>query len=238
MENTCASCGTECLDHTSNKGRGSESPCSVCEENRCKHCPCECEEASGFDLVERLSEELGEKEERIMELEKETKQKNEILKEMGEETKKYQMDLVVLDQIGEQVFTQQDNVYDTLENDIIPYAYEFWCRDYKVKNRFVELFCEKQFDPNTWAIETEENIRQAVEDAWGEYCEYDDDIDDPDISLQEEQYTGWRRIIQGELNDDLYQFIQDETDIPYEVIIYLPWKNDYGETLFFTYTGY
>jgi len=42
-ESECASCGTTCLDHTSNKGRGSESPCSSCEELRCKHCPCECD---------------------------------------------------------------------------------------------------------------------------------------------------------------------------------------------------
>lgn len=45
-DDECASCGTTCLDHTSNKGRGSESPCSSCEELRCKHCPCECDEAS------------------------------------------------------------------------------------------------------------------------------------------------------------------------------------------------
>jgi hypothetical protein len=237
MENTCASCGTECLDHTSNKGRGSESPCSVCEENRCKHCPCECEEASGFDLVERLSEELGQKEERIMELEKETKQKNEILKEIGEETKKYQMDLMVLDEIGEQVFTQQDNVYDTLENDIIPFAYEFWNSDYKVKNRFVELFCEKQFPRGSWSIETEENVRQAVVDAWDEYCDIHD-IDDPDILLQEDEMTGWRRVIQGEICDDLYHFIEEEPDIPYDTIIFLPWTNKEGETFFFTMGGY
>ena len=44
-EQKCDGCGTTCLDHTSNKGRGSESPCEECEETRCKLCPCECEEA-------------------------------------------------------------------------------------------------------------------------------------------------------------------------------------------------
>jgi len=43
-EQTCDGCGTTCLDHTSNKGRGSESPCEECGETRCKFCPCECEE--------------------------------------------------------------------------------------------------------------------------------------------------------------------------------------------------
>ena len=43
-ELTCDGCGTTCLDHTSNKGRGSESPCEECGETRCKFCPCECEE--------------------------------------------------------------------------------------------------------------------------------------------------------------------------------------------------
>ena len=43
-EQTCDGCGTSCLDHTSNKGRGSESPCEECEETRCKLCPCACEE--------------------------------------------------------------------------------------------------------------------------------------------------------------------------------------------------
>ena len=43
-EQTCDGCGTTCLDHTSNKGRGSESPCEECEETRCKLCPCACEE--------------------------------------------------------------------------------------------------------------------------------------------------------------------------------------------------
>ena len=42
-EECCHSCGTTCLDHTSNKGRGSEEACPVCKEIRCKHCPCECE---------------------------------------------------------------------------------------------------------------------------------------------------------------------------------------------------
>ena len=41
-DDNCAACGTTCLDHTSNKGRGSESPCLKCGENRCKYCPCEC----------------------------------------------------------------------------------------------------------------------------------------------------------------------------------------------------
>jgi len=187
---------------------------------------------NAFDLVERLSEELGEKEERIMELEKETKQKNEILKEMGEEINKYQTDLMVLDEIGEQVFTLQDNVYDILENDIIPYAYQFWCRDYKVKNRFVELFCEKQFARHNFAIETEENIRQLVEGAWDEFCQQND-IDDPDILLQEDEHTNWRRIIQGEpINDDFYEFILEKTEM--DEMIFLPWKNDHGEALFFT----
>ena len=44
-EQKCDGCGTTCLDHTSNKGRGSESPCEECDETRCKLCPCECEEA-------------------------------------------------------------------------------------------------------------------------------------------------------------------------------------------------
>ena len=38
----CFCCGTTCLDHTSNKGRGSESPCPICEEYRCSLCPCDC----------------------------------------------------------------------------------------------------------------------------------------------------------------------------------------------------
>jgi hypothetical protein len=38
----CQSCGTTCLDHSSNKGRGSEEACPECKEIRCKHCPCEC----------------------------------------------------------------------------------------------------------------------------------------------------------------------------------------------------
>jgi hypothetical protein len=40
----CQSCGTTCLDHTSNKGRGSEAACPDCKEIRCKYCPCECKE--------------------------------------------------------------------------------------------------------------------------------------------------------------------------------------------------
>jgi len=40
----CEACGTTCLDHTSNKGRGSEYPCEECGDTRCKNCPCECEE--------------------------------------------------------------------------------------------------------------------------------------------------------------------------------------------------
>ena len=43
-EDVCAACGTTCLDHTSNKGRGSESPCEKCGDLRCKYCPCECDE--------------------------------------------------------------------------------------------------------------------------------------------------------------------------------------------------
>lgn len=43
-EDACDSCGTTCLDHKSNKGRGSESPCKECGENRCNYCPCECGE--------------------------------------------------------------------------------------------------------------------------------------------------------------------------------------------------
>jgi len=39
----CACCGTTCLDHTSNKGNGSEYPCEICNEHRCKYCPCECD---------------------------------------------------------------------------------------------------------------------------------------------------------------------------------------------------
>jgi len=37
----CFCCGTTCLDHTSNKGRGSEYPCETCGQ-RCKYCPCDC----------------------------------------------------------------------------------------------------------------------------------------------------------------------------------------------------
>lgn len=40
----CDLCGTSCMDHTSNNGRGTESPCVDCEENRCKRCPCGCDE--------------------------------------------------------------------------------------------------------------------------------------------------------------------------------------------------
>ena len=41
-EQQCDCCGTTCLDHNSNKGRGSESPCPICEEYRCSLCPCDC----------------------------------------------------------------------------------------------------------------------------------------------------------------------------------------------------
>jgi len=48
----CACCGTTCLDHTSNKGRGSESPCEKCDELRCKYCPCECDDEESEDEYE------------------------------------------------------------------------------------------------------------------------------------------------------------------------------------------
>ena len=51
-EECCQSCGTTCLDHTSNKGRGSEEACPDCKEIRCKHCPCECEEEKEEALCE------------------------------------------------------------------------------------------------------------------------------------------------------------------------------------------
>jgi len=38
----CANCGTSCLDHRSNRGRGSEHPCEDCGEDRCVLCPCDC----------------------------------------------------------------------------------------------------------------------------------------------------------------------------------------------------
>ena len=44
IDTHCDSCGTTCLDHHANKNRGSESPCEECGENRCEHCPCDCEE--------------------------------------------------------------------------------------------------------------------------------------------------------------------------------------------------
>ena len=50
-EECCQSCGTTCLDHSSNKGRGSEEACHDCTEIRCKHCPCECDEGYSFDVV-------------------------------------------------------------------------------------------------------------------------------------------------------------------------------------------
>ena len=53
-EACCDGCGTTCLDHTSNKGRGSESPCPTCDETRCKHCPCEC--ADEGDVPEDVPE--------------------------------------------------------------------------------------------------------------------------------------------------------------------------------------
>ena len=49
-EDKCAACGTTCLDHTSNNGRGSESPCGCCEELRCKYCPCECDDGPEHDI--------------------------------------------------------------------------------------------------------------------------------------------------------------------------------------------
>ena len=49
-EGVCAACGTSCLDHTSNNGRGSESPCGCCEELRCKYCPCECDDGPEHDI--------------------------------------------------------------------------------------------------------------------------------------------------------------------------------------------
>tara|TARA_R110001606_G_scaffold290111_2_gene438065 strand:- start:97 stop:675 length:579 start_codon:yes stop_codon:yes gene_type:complete len=51
-EECCQSCGTTCLDHTSNKGRGSEEACPDCKEIRCKHCPCECVEEKEEPLCE------------------------------------------------------------------------------------------------------------------------------------------------------------------------------------------
>ncbi len=39
----CECCGTTCLDHKANKGRGIESPCEECGEIRCGACACDCE---------------------------------------------------------------------------------------------------------------------------------------------------------------------------------------------------
>jgi len=47
----CEVCDTTCMDHTSNKGRGSNSPCVECGENRCKHCSCECVENLKIPLL-------------------------------------------------------------------------------------------------------------------------------------------------------------------------------------------
>ena len=58
-EQTCDGCGTTCLDHTSNKGRGSESPCEECGETRCKFCPCECEEATTEFARNKICDECG-----------------------------------------------------------------------------------------------------------------------------------------------------------------------------------
>lgn len=57
-DDQCMNCGTTCLDHTSNKGRGSESPCEDCEEHRCKYCPCECsyEEEEEDELKQELED--------------------------------------------------------------------------------------------------------------------------------------------------------------------------------------
>ena len=58
-EQRCEGCGTTCLDHTSNKGRGSESPCEECGETRCKFCPCECEEATTEFARNKICDECG-----------------------------------------------------------------------------------------------------------------------------------------------------------------------------------
>ena len=51
-DSSCDSCGTTCLDHHANEGRGSESPCDSCGENRCEHCPCDCDSEEELDVEE------------------------------------------------------------------------------------------------------------------------------------------------------------------------------------------
>jgi hypothetical protein len=54
----CDSCGTSCMDHTSNRGFGTENPCEYCKENRCKHCPCDCEDEEDSDPAVGVNENI------------------------------------------------------------------------------------------------------------------------------------------------------------------------------------
>jgi len=111
-----------------------------------------------FSIVEKLSEELGDKEERIMELENE-------LEYQKQEKMKYWKEMIVLQWVSEFYKTQNDNTQDSII-EVIDYFYDKFNKYGDIKYDLYILSLEYVLSSTiTQSIYDEDEIRKEYEEA-------------------------------------------------------------------------
>ena len=125
-----------------------------------------------FSIVEKLSQELGDKEERIMELEKE-------LEHQKQEKMKYWKEMIVLQSVSQFYQTQNDNTQNHI-SDIIDYFYDEFNKYDDIKYDLYILSLEYVLSSTiTQSIYDEDEIKEAYEEAGGPMDEeFETDVHD------------------------------------------------------------
>jgi len=125
-----------------------------------------------FSIVEKLSQELGDKEERLIELEKE-------LEHEKQEKMKYWKEMIVLQSVSQFYQTQNDNTQNHI-SDIIDYFYnEFHQYDDIAYDLYILSLEYVLSSTITQSIYDEDEIKQAYKEAGGPMDEeFETDVHD------------------------------------------------------------
>jgi len=181
-----------------------------------------------FDMVENLTEELCAKEDKIIALEKDVSRLDTIAKNINQENRFYK-------EFGHLIFGHHDSPTETLEDDIVRIANEKTWWTYEDKVKFIQLYVDHQLggDP-VWnnCIETEQNVRDFIEDEYEVWLVYRGKDDDSEIDPDNDEVGNFRRSRNGEALGHWKFEIEGDYNIDIEYIYELPFTNDKGETMY------
>lgn len=183
-----------------------------------------------MEIIENLTEELGEKELIIMKQEKEIK---ELMIKQEKEVKELMIKIMLYRNHGDLIFGDHECVLETLENDVISVCLEktHW-NDY-TKKEFLKLFCYNQF--TDWVgddiVDTEQNIRDYIEEEYDCYLAHTPSAEKGKFNGVEEEYI-FIIMGNGEPIEERIMEIIETPEISIEYLYHLPWTNKEGEKLF------